>query len=115
MFNRDILANFYGSENFYRYMGGVIFTDGVKFLMTNGAHWLCSDAMIACAMKPKLRQEEFVSISVTSVDTPAGGCKVEYTDGNGKTLHKQIYDSHELPCDLTFFYENKTFMLATER
>lgn len=112
MFNPNDLANFYGSENIYRYMGGVKFTDGVKFLMDNDAHWLCSDAMIVCAMVPKVRREEFVHIEARVKD---GACIVVYGDGNGKVLHTQEYDSTDLPCNVDFYYENGTFMLVGER
>ena len=112
LFNPADLSNFFGSENFYKYMGGVIFTDGVKFLMDNGAHWCCSDAMIVCKMERKVAMEEFVSVKVTRKD---GGAVITYEDGNDKVLFKQTYDGTDLPCDLLFFYENNTFMLASER
>jgi hypothetical protein len=114
MFNPSDLGNFYGSENFYRYpmAHGMIFTDGVAFLMKNGAHWLCSDAMIVCAMEPKVRKEEFISIKAKVKD---GKCIVTYDDGNGKIKFKQEYDGTDLPCDVNFYCENGTFMLVGER
>lgn len=112
MFKPSDLSNFFGSENFYKYLGGAIFTDGVKFLMDNGAHWLCSDAMIVCAMVPKVKREEFVHIKT---ERKGDRCTVVYDNGNGKVLHKQEYDSCDLPCDVEFYYENGTFCLTSER
>jgi hypothetical protein len=112
MFTPSDLSNFFGSENFYRYMGGAIFTDGIKFLMDNGAHWLCSDAMIACKMEPKLRGQEFISIKAKVKDSKA---VVIYDDGNGNVLFRQKYDGTDLPCDLDFYFENGTMMLTSER
>lgn len=112
MFSRSDLSNFFGSENIYRYMGGVLFTDGVKFIMENGAHWLCSDAMLACKLVPKLAKEDFVCIKAKVND---GKAIVTYDDGNGKVLHKQEYGVSDLPCEINFYYENNTFMLTSER
>jgi hypothetical protein len=113
MFNTSDLRNFYGSQNSYRFMGGVTFTDGVAFLMKNGAGWLCSDAMIVCAMVPKVKREEFVHI--VAKPSKDGRCVVTYDDGNGKVLHTQKYDMCDLPCEVEFYYENRMFMLTTER
>lgn len=112
MFKPSDLSNFFGSENFYKYLGGAIFTDGVKFLMENGAHWLCSDAMIACKTVPKLKAAEFIHVKALVKD---GACTVIYDDGNGKKLFTQKYDSTDLPCNVEFYFENGTFCLTSER
>lgn len=112
MFALSDLSNFTGSGNIYRYMGGAVFTDGIKFLMTNGAHWLASDAMIACKMVPKLRGQEFISIKAKVKE---GKVTVKYDDGNGKVLFTQKYDGTDLPGDLNLYFENNTLMLTSER
>lgn len=114
MFNPSDLGNFYGSENFYKFplTPGLVFTDGCHFLMANGASWCVTDALVICKMEKKVAKEEFVSIKFTVKDGKAAAI---YDDGNGNVLFKQEYDGTDLPCDLLFFYENNTLMLASER
>ena len=38
--SRSALAGFTGTCNYYRWMGGLVLTDGVHYLARNGAAWL---------------------------------------------------------------------------
>ncbi len=53
------LAQFYGTENYYRYLAGLKLTDGVKFMAEEaGAYWLL-DIIASYQCKAKIRREHF--------------------------------------------------------
>ena len=118
-FTASDLANFYGSENWYRVgplFGNVTVTDGVHFIMERGCSWMATDILAVVKVHPKVRGQEFVSIkfrkSRPSVDDSA---VIEYGDGNGNVLYRQPYESTDCPVDeISFYFANDVLLLASE-
>ena len=78
------LGSFYGSEHYYRLMGGINATDGVHYIMENGYSWMVSDAAVILRMEPKVRGQDFVVVRLKLL--PEGKAKVVYEDGNDNIL-----------------------------
>lgn len=114
------LGQFYGSENFYRHglLRGLVLTDGVQYLNTNGAGWLV-DAIASYQVKPSVRKEEFQSWTLT-VDLDKKSAVLRGTDGNEKTLARQRIDYTDFPLPEVKFFacHNElggiTLMLSSE-
>ena len=49
------LVQFTGTEEYYRHFMGIVYTDGVHYLMENGAAWVI-DAIASYQGSPKLRK-----------------------------------------------------------
>ncbi len=106
------LNNFYGSEHYYRLMGGINATDGVHYIMENGYSWVVSDAAAILRMEPQVRGQGFVVIRLKLL--PGGRAKVVYEDGNDNILFEQSYDWTDAKRELELFFADGTLMLAGE-
>jgi len=73
------LAQFYGTEQYHRYTGDLVLTDGAAFLVRNGAKWLV-DVIASARVDPKVRREPFEAWSV-QVDLATSTAVVTCTDG----------------------------------
>lgn len=106
------LSGFTGTEQYYNGFGGVKLTDGVFYVTDNGASWLVSDVCVICKVHPKVRGQEFVSVTCVAKN---GTAKVTYDDGNGNVLYTQKYGYTDL-ADQTvkFYYTGGVLMLAGE-
>lgn len=93
--NLDVLSQFSGSEKWYKHwLGGVIYTDGIHYLVENGAAWLV-DA-IASYQKGKLLEGDLKDFQIWTLEVadrkalltcqadsdqkPVVSQKIEYTD-----------------------------------
>lgn len=81
----DKLKDYTATENYYRYMFGMLYTDGVKALCEMFECWWVLD--VVCSYQPILRQEEFQVWKLT-VDKQQIATVI-CTDGNGKILKSQ--------------------------
>jgi Family of unknown function (DUF6876) len=106
------LSNFYGSEHYYRLMGGINATDGVHYIMENGYSWMVSDAAVILRMEPKVRGQDFVVVRLKLL--PEGKAKVIYEDGNDNTLFEQSYDFTDAKKELELFFTDNVILLASE-
>ncbi len=106
------LNNFYGSEHYYRLMGGINATDGVHYVMENGYSWVVSDAAAILRMQPQVRGQDFVVIRLRLL--PEGRAKVVYEDGNDNVLFEQSYDWTDAKRELELFFADNVIMLASE-
>jgi hypothetical protein len=100
---------FIGTTQYYKGFLGVLYTEGVFYIMDNGVSWLITD--ISTIVKMKLQNQEFISIKCKVKDRKA---RVIYTNGNGKTLYKQEYDYTDLENDLGFYFTDNVLMLCSE-
>ena len=111
---------FTGTERWYRYSPGLLVTDGVKFLIDNGAAWVVDIIASARTIRAVRDEEkEFWKLTVSDDHT----AKIICTDGdkgNGPvTLFKQDIPFTDFPMKLLHLYvisDNKTkvIMLPSE-
>ena len=90
--NKLNLSGFTGTENYYKHMFNYNLTDGVYYLMEKGfCSWLISDIIVFSAMKPKLKDEGFLSweLSIKGKENDKG--VLTCTDGNENILFKKNY------------------------
>lgn len=80
------LAHFIGSEQQHRYRT-LMLTDGAKYLLDNGAGWIC-DVVWSYQPEKKFKQEPFQSWKFTT-NLEKHECVVICTDGNDTTLATQ--------------------------
>jgi hypothetical protein len=106
------LGNFYGSEHYYRLMGGINATDGVHYVMENGYSWFVTDAAVILRMEPKVRGQDFVVVRLKLL--PEGKAKAVYEDGNDNNLYEQSYDFTDAKKELELFFADDVIMLASE-
>jgi len=106
------LNEFYGSEHYYRLMGGINATDGVHYIMENGYAWMVTDVAAILRMEQKVRGQDFVVVRLKLL--PTGKAKVVYEDGNDNVLFEQSYDFTDAKKELELFFADEVIMLAGE-
>ncbi|MGP8125962.1 MAG: DUF6876 family protein [Nitrososphaerales archaeon] len=106
------LGSFYGSEHYYRLMGGINATDGVHYVMENGYSWFVTDAAVILRLEPKVRGQDFVVVRLSLL--PEGKAKVVYEDGNDNILFEQSYEWTNAKKELELFFADDVIMLASE-
>lgn len=84
--NRNDLAQFTGTTQYYRWLGGLVLTDGAHFLASNGAAWLL-DVLASVQSLPSMRAEER-QFWTLSVDLEQHRGVIVCTDG-GKGLQRE--------------------------
>lgn len=118
---RANLANFWGSQSFFRHWmsRSLIYTEGCEFINANGAGWLI-DAVISHVVHTRaVAKEEFV-VATLKVNLEKKTAVLTFDDGNDNVLAKQEieYTNFPLP-EIVFYVENngqgKTMMLPGER
>ncbi|GBQ27231.1 hypothetical protein AA0472_2359 [Acetobacter estunensis NRIC 0472] len=98
--NRNDLAQFTGTTQYYRWFGGLVLTDGAQFLARNGAGWLM-DVLASVQSLPAVRAEER-QFWTLSVDLEQHSGVVVCTDG-GKSgqpereLYRQEIEYTDFP------------------
>lgn len=109
------LANFTGTENWYRHglIRSVTYTDGAKHVAdAGGAYWLLDEIAFAQHCK-KVAAEQFQlwSLSVKPDNTARLVC----TDGNGKRVFSKRIDYTDFPLpQITFYVVNNVIHLPSE-
>lgn len=114
------LAQFCGSENFYRHwLGRFLYTDGVQYLADNaggGAYWLI-DLIASWQTKAKVRREPFQvwTLKVNRDKHPMAVAEA-WDDIPGKLLASQRIEYTDFPLDeIKLYLENGVLMLPGER
>ena len=111
-----ILAQFTGSETFYRFglRGDVLITEGVKYVAdTAGAYWLLEAITIANVYEEKVRKEEF-QLWILTVGKGTSG-QLICDDGNGNIVYKQDLDFTDFPePGIRLYFCNGTILLPSE-
>ncbi len=109
------LAHFFGSEQmfFNPLFRRIQYTEGVQFISANGAGWLI-DAILSHAIHTtKVAQEDFIVATLKVKDRKA---ILTFDDGNDKVVATQKFDYTDFPLpEISFYLENKTLMLPSER
>ena len=109
------LNGFIGTQNYYQYMG-VLFTDGVKYIMENGYSWFVTDAIAIIianqTIRRHLQNDDFLTVELKL--TAENEADMIITDGNDTQLYKQHYDFTDAKKDLKLFYTGNVLMLSSE-
>lgn len=115
------LANFYGSEQFYRHWTRrLIYTEGVHFLEQNGAGWLV-DAIASHQLNPKLNEGDLRDFQVWELKLNGkGGCTLTCkADSDKPNVVTQEIEYTDFPLDNFTLWvergEEMTLMLPSER
>ena len=114
---RDDLANFYGSENWYRHglVRSVLFTDGAKYVAdAGGAYWLLDEIAFAQkTFKKELASEEFQLWRLTVREDRCATLVCE--DGNGRVILVKLIPFTDFPlAEISFYFTNNVILLPSE-
>jgi hypothetical protein len=95
---KTALSQFIGTENYYKYYGNFLLTDGVKFLCEEaGAYWLI-DILWSVQMISKVRNEGFQVLKL-KVDVERSKGVVEISDGNNNIVYTQEIEYTDFPLE----------------
>jgi hypothetical protein len=112
--NKSDLAQFTGTEHYYRHLSGLQYTDGVKFLAESaGAYWLI-DAIASYQHKvvsnPRLREFQLWKLTVSdNVGTLT--CRA---DSNLPAVISQMIEYTNFPFDIDLYVCNNVLLLPSE-
>jgi adenine specific DNA methylase Mod len=109
------LANFTGSENWYRHwLGKSLYTDGAKYVADQaGAYWLI-DEIVTNQTRPKIKAEEF-QVWTLKVDLEKHKGVLTCDDGNGNVVFTKRIDYTDFPLpEIKFYCTNDTILLPSE-
>jgi hypothetical protein len=115
--DKNTLAQFTGSENWYR-VGinrKILFTDGTKYVADQaGAYWLLDIIAIAQAHEDKVKREEFQVWKLTVREDHTASLVCE--DGNDNIVYTQHIPFTDFPLEeISFYFENNVIYLPSER
>lgn len=105
------LGYFTGTENYFKAMFGLIYTDGIKYVAEEaGAYWLI-DAV--ASYQHQLKKQEFQSWILNQ--NPDQSWTLTATDGNDKVLVKQEIEFSDFPiAKISMYVSNNVLMLPSE-
>jgi hypothetical protein len=109
------LANFTGSENWFKHwLGKALYTDGVKYVADGaGAYWLIDEIAIN-QTRPKVRAEEFQVWTLTT-DLQKRKATLTCDDGDGHVVFTKRIDFTDFPlAEIKFYYVDNTILLPNE-
>lgn len=104
------LGQYYGTQQYHKCYLGVLATDGVAYIMSNGYSWLVTDAI--SVIKTLLKNQEFLVIKLELLENSKA--RMIITDGNDNILYEQNYEYTDAKRKLTLFYQNNVIMLSGE-
>ena len=86
------LAQFTGTEHYYKYLFGTKLTDGVKYLAEMaGAYWFLD---VICSWQPEIKSPPF---QVWKLNKCGDGWLVTCEDGNDNELCRQVVEYSDFP------------------
>ena len=114
--NKSDLAQFTGSENWYRHAinRNVSYTDGAQHVAENGgAYWLLDEIAIIQPYNKRVAAEEFqVWKLVVQLDRSA---TLTCDDGNGNTVFSKKIEYTDFPLnEITLYFCNNVIHLPSE-
>jgi phage anti-repressor protein len=112
--NEADLANFTGTEQWYKHWLGPVYTEGVKYLAEHaGAFWLI-DSIVINQTRPKVKGEEFQAWKL-KVDLEKHTGVLTCDDGNGNIVYTEKVPFTDFPLpEITIWYTNRTLLLPSE-
>lgn len=118
MKNPNISANefyqdFIGTENYYKYLFGLLLTDGVKAVADEEKCYWFLDAIVSYQFETKLKKEEFQVWKIERIEDTR--FKLSATNGNKKILVTQdIEFSDFFFNEFTIWKEGNILLLPSE-
>jgi hypothetical protein len=109
------LANFTGSENWYRHwLGKSLYTDGAKYVADHaGAYWLLDEIAIN-QMVPEVKAEEFQVWTLT-VDLEKRSGVLVCDDENYNVVFTKAIPYTDFPlAEVKFYFTDNTILLPSE-
>lgn len=111
MFTENDLAQFYGTEYYYKHPFGILLTDGATFLMQNGAGWLV-DAVASHQNVAKKLDFQLWELEVREDKTADLTCRPDMGETPIITQH---IDYTDFPLDgIKMYLSNNVLMLPNE-
>lgn len=111
---QDNLAHFYGTQHHYKHWLGLVYTDGIHYLVENGAAWLI-DAIASHQVSPGLqttRMREFQLWELKVKDgTAVLTCK---EDSDIDPVVTQEIDYTDFPFDIKIYVKEGVILLPSE-
>src|SRR5262245_54950353 len=106
------LAQFTGSETWYRHITGFLYTDGVQYLAEHaGCYWLIDEISFRQRFK-RVRAEEFQAWTLRVTGSKA---VLTCEDGNHNVVHTKRIEFTDFPLPaMTLWFTNRTLLLPTE-
>ena len=118
---RENLAQFYGTEQWFRhFLGKMLYTEGVQFFAENagnGAYWFLD--IVATEILPLNVEEEFIHIKleVATADCRISGVAayIKADDGNDNVLFTRPLEYTDCPeGEWSFYLESGVLLLPSE-
>ena len=111
--DEKVLKQFIGTQNYFNVMG-VNVTDGVKYIMDNGASWLVTD-IIAWQIKPRIKILPYQTWKL-KVNLEDHTAELTMQEDTGKPiLVRQHYEYTDFPLkEITLWIENRVLILPSE-
>ena len=114
--NKDDLAQFTGSENWYRHgiNRNVLYTDGARHVAEHGeAYWLLDEIAIIQPYNKAVAAEEFQVWKLTV--RPDHGATLTCDDGNRNIVFTKEIEYTDFPLDeITLYFTNNVIHLPSE-
>lgn len=106
------LSDFTGTSQYYKlplpFIGNVLVTDGIRYLIDKDAFWLVTDSLSYLSNPKVAKHKDFLSIKFIK-----GTLTIEDDDCN--TLIKKKYSYYGVPEDeIKMFFTDNVLMLTTE-
>jgi len=96
MITQSELAQFTGTEHYYKYLNGTKLTDGVMYLASNaGCFWLL-DIICSCQYLNGVRNEGF---QVWKLSKCGKAWLVVCEDGNDNEVYRQVIEYSDFPME----------------
>ena len=115
MITLDSLNQFTGTEQYYRHISGLHYTDGVAYLAREaGAFWLIDEVMFGMLDKKMAKYRDFaVWILRVNLETKEADLIVE--DGNDNVISKRKIGFTTFPlAEISLWFENGVLILPSE-
>lgn len=116
MLTQESLDNFTGTESYHKYMGGLMLTDGVKYLAEQGKCWWIID--IIWSYQHKLKNSSAFQLWELNIDEEMNTRSAVITckeDSDKKPLITQKIPHTDFPMDyLKLYCIDKVILLPSE-
>ncbi len=110
------LAQFTGTQRYFQsniFSKKITHTEGVQYLVENGAGWLVDAIVCHYITNPKVRKEEFLAIKLLVGKNQKGELWIE--DGNDKLLARQKLEYTDFPePGIKLFMTDNVILLPSE-
>ena len=111
---QDILAGFYGTEQHYKHLFGMLYSDGIHYLAENGAGWLV-DAIASYQKDQKLQTETFKYMQFWNLKVTGTTAVLTCVEDSGlPPVITQEIEYTDFPFDIDIWVENGVMILPSE-